>query len=57
VVVFGYDHLVVKRIKKNALATEGRLRLLSDNPTGGELDLPADELQGIFRVLSVTRNL
>ena len=56
-VVYGYDHLVVKRIHRNTLSTEGILRLESDNPTGGSLDLPAEVVQGIFKVLAVTRNL
>lgn len=57
VVLFGTDHLVVKRLKRNLLATEGRLTLSSDNPTGGEIDLAASDLRGLFRVLSITRNL
>jgi phage repressor protein C with HTH and peptisase S24 domain len=56
-VLFGQDHLVVKRVERNALATEGILRLVSDNPTGGHLDLPGPDLKAIFRVLAITRNL
>lgn len=57
VVLFGTDHLVVKRLRRNLLATEGRLTLVSDNPAGGELELTAADLRGLFRVLSITRNL
>lgn len=57
VVLYGSDHLVVKRLKRNLLATEGRLTLSSDNPSGGELELAATDLRGLFRVLSITRNL
>jgi hypothetical protein len=56
-VVYGQDHLVVKRVQQNMLATQGYLRLVSDNPGGGELDLPGGDINGIFRVLAITRQL
>jgi phage repressor protein C with HTH and peptisase S24 domain len=56
-VLYGQDHLVVKRVLQNTLATEGILRLISDNPTGGQIDLPGADISSIFRVLAVTRQL
>jgi|GEM_PF-617121 len=56
-VLFGSDHLVVKRVKRNTLATEGTLRLESDNPTGGQIELQGADIIGIFKVLAITRNL
>ncbi len=57
VVVYGSDHLVVKRIIRNTLATEGILNLVSDNPQGGAIDLEGQDLRALFRVLAVTRSL
>ena len=57
VVLYGEDHLVVKRIQRNGLSMEGRLMLSSDNPTGGQIELDGRDLAGIFKVLSVTRSL
>ncbi|WP_247237551.1 S24 family peptidase [Telluribacter sp. SYSU D00476] len=47
------DFFVVKRIRENELLTKRYLTLHSDNPLGGSVSVPADELRGLWRVAHI----
>nr|ARK13082.1 hypothetical protein A6C57_23585 [Fibrella sp. ES10-3-2-2] len=50
VAVLYRDEFVIKRIKDNRLDEDGRLTLHSDNPAGGSISVPRDEIRAIFQV-------
>jgi transcriptional regulator with XRE-family HTH domain len=47
------DFFVVKRIRENDLLTKRYLTLHSDNPMGGSVTVPANEIRGIWRVANI----
>ena len=47
------DFFVVKRIRENELLTKHYLTLHSDNPLGGSVSVPANEIRGIWRIASI----
>ena len=47
------DFFVVKRIRKNDLLTKHYLTLHSDNPMGGSVTVPSNEIRGIWRVANI----
>lgn len=47
------DFFVVKRIRENELLTKHYLTLHSDNPLGGSVSVPADEIRGLWRVAHI----
>jgi repressor LexA len=47
------DFFVIKRIKENELMTRQYLTLHSDNPLGGSMTVPANEIRGIWKVASI----
>lgn len=47
------NFFVIKRVKNNDLLESGFLHLHSDNPQGGELNLPLDQIHYIWQVLRV----
>ncbi|SFD47859.1 XRE family transcriptional regulator [Spirosoma endophyticum] len=50
-VLFGNGRFVVKRIKTNTINTDGVLRLWSDNETYGHIDIPANEIHCMWKVV------
>ncbi|GAA4441047.1 hypothetical protein GCM10023091_25580 [Ravibacter arvi] len=44
------DFFVVKRIRENELLTRQYLTLHSDNPLGGSISVPAQDLRGLWKV-------
>ncbi len=47
------DFFVVKRIRENDLLTKHYLTLHSDNPMGGSVTVPSNEIRGIWRVANI----
>ncbi|MBD0260704.1 MAG: LexA family transcriptional regulator [Cytophagales bacterium] len=47
------DYFVIKRIKDNELLTRKLLTLHSDNPEGGSMPVPLEEIRGIWKVVKV----
>ncbi len=47
------DFFVVKRIRENDILTKHYLTLHSDNPMGGSVTVPSDEIRGIWRVANI----
>ncbi|MBU1820568.1 MAG: LexA family transcriptional regulator [Bacteroidetes bacterium] len=47
------DFFVVKRIRENDLLTKHYLTLHSDNPIGGSVTVPSNEIRGIWRVANI----
>jgi repressor LexA len=52
-VVVYRNHIVIKRIKENTLATKGEVWLHSDNPDGGRELVKFDDLRSMWRVVRV----
>ena len=50
-VLFGNSRFVVKRIKTNTINSDGFLRLWSDNETYGHIDVPANEIHCMWKVV------
>lgn len=44
------DFFVIKRIRENELLTRQYLTLHSDNPLGGSISVPAQDLRGLWKV-------
>ncbi len=44
------DFVVIKRIRENELLTKHYLTLHSDNPLGGSVSVPAQDLRGLWKV-------
>lgn len=44
------DFFVIKRIRENELLTKQYLTLHSDNPLGGSVSVPAQDLRGLWKV-------
>lgn len=47
------DFFVVKRIRENELMTRRYLTLHSDNPLGGSMTVPGEEIRGIWKVAHI----
>ena len=47
------DHIVVKRVQSNDIMEKGLLKLYSDNPTGGEMNVRVDDIGSIWKVLKI----
>ncbi len=47
------DFFVIKRIRENELLTRKYLTLHSDNPLGGSVSVPAEDLRGIWKVQGI----
>jgi hypothetical protein len=47
------DFFVVKRIRENDLLTKHYLTLHSDNPMGGSVTVPSNQIRGIWRVANI----
>jgi repressor LexA len=54
--VFGViyrDFFVIKRIKENDLLQKGSLMLYSDNLKNGSINVPKDEIKGIWKITNI----
>lgn len=47
------DYFVVKRIRDNELLTRKYLMLHSDNPNGGNVTVPLQDIRGIWKIVSI----
>ena len=47
------DYFVVKRIRDNELLTRKYLTLHSDNPNGGNVTVPLQDIRGIWKIVSI----
>ncbi|GAB3952954.1 hypothetical protein GCM10028805_35800 [Spirosoma harenae] len=47
------DYFVVKRIRDNELITKRYLTLHSDNPNGGNVTVPLQDIRGIWKIVSI----
>ena len=47
------DFFVIKRIRENHLLTNHYLTLHSDNPNGGSVTVPVDDLRGLWKVAKI----
>lgn len=50
-ILFGNGRFVVKRIKTNTINSEGTLRLWSDNENYGYIDVPANDIHCMWKVI------
>jgi transcriptional regulator with XRE-family HTH domain len=53
VVIFGSNFFALKRILSNTLRGTGTLSLTSDNPTGGSIEVPEEDIKAIFKIVHV----
>ncbi|WP_460909603.1 LexA family transcriptional regulator [Spirosoma areae] len=47
------DYFVVKRIRDNELITRKYLTLHSDNPNGGNVTVPLQDIRGIWKIVTI----
>ena len=47
------DYFVVKRIRDNELLTRKYLTLHSDNPNGGNVTVPLQDIRGLWKIVSI----
>jgi repressor LexA len=47
------DYFVVKRIKDNELLTRKYLTLHSDNPNGGNVTVPLQDIRGLWKIIAI----
>ena len=47
------DYFVVKRIRDNELLTRKYLMLHSDNPNGGNVTVPLQDIRGLWKIVSI----
>ncbi|GAB3565027.1 hypothetical protein GCM10027578_11580 [Spirosoma luteolum] len=47
------DYFVVKRIRDNEIITRRYLTLHSDNPNGGNVTVPVQDIRGLWKIVSI----
>lgn len=50
------DYFVVKRIRDNELITRNYLTLHSDNPNGGNVTVPLQDIRGLWKIVTIVES-